>query len=105
MKVRHDRCDTCLFRLKYPREIRERILGEVEREDSFVACHKYPTPDDEEEEEGGRPRGEVMCHGFYRREPFATPYMRLAAMLGAVVYVDEDGQPVACPLPPRCPAA
>lgn len=100
MRVRYDRCATCIFRVKYPKETRDRVFGDVERLDSYVACHSH-LPDDDDNEDGvtDAPAGAVMCRGFYDREPYQNLYMRLAALLRRVVFVDQDGAPVACPTP------
>jgi hypothetical protein len=95
-QVRHERCDTCVFRLKYPAETRRRLFADVARSDGYVACHKYTT---EDEETGEEIDSRVCCKGFYDREPYQNPLMRIAHMTRRVEYVDEDGTPIACPLP------
>jgi hypothetical protein len=90
LKVCHERCDQCLFspgRIVSAERMAE-ILDTCERNDTHFICHK--------ETLAGR---EGMCRGFYDKERYATPLMRMAAMLGVVVFIDADGQDVACPLP------
>lgn len=54
IRVRTERCDTCIFRVKYPPETRERVLGGAAREDTFVQCHKHD------------PEAHVVCGGYYK---------------------------------------
>lgn len=40
-RVRTERCESCLYRAKYPRQTRERILADVAERDGFVQCHNH----------------------------------------------------------------
>lgn len=40
-RVRADRCDSCLYRLRYPRRTRDRVLGDAAANDGYVSCHKH----------------------------------------------------------------
>lgn len=40
-RVRSERCPTCLYAVRYPKATRDRILGEVARNDSYVQCHGH----------------------------------------------------------------
>lgn len=53
LRVRTERCDTCLYRLRYDKRTRERILGDAERMDGFVQCHAHDL------------RAHVCCAGYY----------------------------------------
>lgn len=70
-----ERCSTCLYRLKYCRQTRERILGDVARLDTFVACHYVPG-------------GKTVCRGFYDADDEACNLMRIAKRLGVVEFVE-----------------
>src|SRR4051794_38439150 len=91
-----DRCETCVYRMKYPKETRERLFGDVTPHDSYVSCHQYSTEDDET---GDDVPSDVCCAGFYAKEPYANPLMRISHLCRVVEFVDDDGEPVACPIP------
>jgi hypothetical protein len=101
MRVRMHRCGTCIFRVEYPQATSDRIFGDVARLDSYVACHKYLSDDDDSDDDGvaDANAGSVMCRGWYDREPYQNLNMRLAAMLRRDVFVDAEGNAVACPIP------
>lgn len=40
-RVRSEKCESCLYVLKYPKETRDGIMGDVERSDGFVQCHNH----------------------------------------------------------------
>lgn len=40
-RVREEKCETCLYAVRYPKQTRDRILGEVERMDGYVRCHSH----------------------------------------------------------------
>lgn len=52
-RVRTAKCDTCLYAVAYPKETRDRILGQVEADDSFVKCHAHDLA------------ANVCCHGYW----------------------------------------
>lgn len=95
-QVAMDRCDTCVFRVRYDKRTRDRLFADVQSNDSFVSCHKFSH---EDEETGEMIDSNVCCAGQYAMEPYQNAAMRLAHMIGGVVYVDEDGAEIACPLP------
>ncbi len=52
-RVRKDRCSTCLFRLHYDKQTRDRVMGEAREKDGFVQCHKHDRD------------AKVCCYGYY----------------------------------------
>jgi hypothetical protein len=40
-RVRGEKCDTCLYAIKYPKSTRDRILGDVAANDGYVQCHNH----------------------------------------------------------------
>lgn len=75
LRVCAERCSTCLYRLKYCRQTRARILGDVARLDTFVVCHSV----------GG---SKTVCRGFYDADDEACTVMQLAKRLGLVEFVE-----------------
>lgn len=73
LQVCKERCNSCLYRLKYDRQTRNRILNEVTRNDTYVACHNMP--------EG------TVCRGFYDANDEACNLMRIAKWLRCVEFV------------------
>lgn len=53
LRVRTERCDSCLYRLHYDKRTRDRILGDAERMDGFVQCHAHDL------------RAHVCCRGYF----------------------------------------
>lgn len=74
IKVAEERCSSCLYRLKYDRRTRERILAEVAEKDTYVACHnslkEYPG---------------TVCRGFYDANDEACTALQLAKRLQSIV--------------------
>jgi len=87
-RIRNERCDTCLYRLKYPQQTRRRILADVERSQGYVQCHKH--------EDG------VVCRGFYDDLPRAegNTWLRLTRHMAAegkdIIELVADGQYPRC---------
>lgn len=52
-RLRTERCESCLYRLKYPRQTRDRILGDADAIDGFVQCHSHDLG------------AHVCCRGYY----------------------------------------
>lgn len=52
-RVRTERCASCLYRLRYDKQTRDRVLGEAERMDGFVQCHSHDLA------------AHVCCAGYY----------------------------------------
>src|SRR5882724_6855952 len=90
LTVVNRRCDECLFspnRIVDARRMKE-VLERCDRNDNHFECHKETLAD-----------RHGMCKGFYDKEPYQTLLMRLAAMTQTVVFTDERGEEVACPIP------
>lgn len=93
------RCDECLFssRKIVSDERKADVLAEAADTDQHFVCHKHTWrriegfATDEE--------ANVCCRGFFDRYPHETLPMRLAAMLGLVVFVDHDGRLVEATTP------
>lgn len=51
--MRSERCSSCLFRLRYDKQTRDRVMGDAEAADGFIQCHKHA--------KGAR----VCCRGYY----------------------------------------
>lgn len=80
--VAHRRCDQCLFG---PNKIvsdarRDQILEELDTlgDERHFVCHKI----------AGR---DAQCRADYDRDPERTQGQRIAARLGVLQFVDEDG--------------
>jgi hypothetical protein len=80
-KVCARKCDRCLFSrrpLLSPARRRE-LLATCRSQDRHFVCHEHGV-----EGHGA----DVCCRGFYDANPGATNLMRIAARLGAVVFVE-----------------
>jgi len=73
VKVAEERCSSCLYRLKYDRTTRERILREVESKDTYVACHNSADG-----------KTDTVCRGFYDADDEACTVLQLAKRLQAM---------------------
>lgn len=52
-RLRSERCESCLYRVKYEKKTRDRILGDAEAMDGFVQCHCHDLA------------AHVCCRGYY----------------------------------------
>lgn len=52
-RLRTERCASCLYRLHYDKQTRDRVLGEAARIDGFVQCHSHDLA------------AHVCCRGYY----------------------------------------
>ncbi len=88
--VRTEKCDSCLYRLKYDRKTRARVLGDAAAKDGYVSCHCHARDE------------AVCCRGYYDAvgEAGGTPLqlaLRLERLMpGRVIRWVEPGE-----LPPR----
>jgi hypothetical protein len=53
LRVRTEKCESCLYALKYPKRTRERILSDVSQNGTAVKCHLHNL-------DAG-----VLCNGYW----------------------------------------
>lgn len=52
-RLRTERCESCIYRVKYDKRTRDRILGDCEARDAYVQCHSHDLG------------AQVCCAGYY----------------------------------------
>jgi hypothetical protein len=92
-----EKCDECLFskrRLVGGRRVKELVDAAIERDAHFI-CHKHSVRSLLSGGQISEKRANVCCRAYYDEIGDRVLVIRLARMLGIVVFVDQAGQPVA----------